>query len=106
MIWVNSLGLRAPTLTLKDGARVLGKFGDLARRVLASAGANDDERGPQPDRIIAPAAIPLPGNETAGQITRALVSRQVKGAMEALDITRPILWTSLPTAEPLLGAFR
>lgn len=103
VIWVNSLGLRMPKLNMADGRRILSKLGDLARRSFDAVPGGSKQR--QPDRIIAPAAIPLPGNKTAASLTRALVSRQIATAMSALDVKKPILWTSLPTAEPLLGAF-
>ena len=107
VIWVNSLGLRAPRLDLRDGRRILRKLGDLARRSLHAGPPAPEPRdeGARPNRIIAPAALPLPGNAAAAAITRTLVSRQVKSAMQELDMERPVLWTSLPTAEPLLGAF-
>lgn len=105
VIWVNSLGLRMPRLDLADASRAMRKLRDLARRSLQAPTELPKRRGPHPDSIIAPAAIPMPGSATAGKITRALVSRQVAAAMETLDIRKPILWTSLPTAEPLLGAF-
>lgn len=104
VIWVNSLGLRAPRLGMRDGMRMLRKLGDLATRGLASDSPAAEEVR-MPDEIIAPAAVPLPGNETAASLTRAFVARQVNAAMNRLGMQRPILWTSLPTAEPLLGAF-
>lgn len=104
VIWVNSLGLRAPRIGMRDGARLLRKLGDLASGHRGPvAGTTDDTR--VPDAIVAPAAVPLPGNQTAASLTRAFVARQVNAAMNRLGIRSPILWTSLPTAEPLLGAF-
>lgn len=104
VIWVNSLGLRAPRLGMRDGMRMLRKLGDLASRRPVAETVAPDEAG-VPDEIIAPAALPLPGNETAASLTRAFVTRQVNAAMNRLGVRRPVLWTSLPTAEPLLGAF-
>ena len=104
VIWVNSLGLRTPKLNLEDGRRAMRKLADLARRTLSTDEA-PVQKGRQPDAVIAPAAIPMPNNDTAAKITRALVSRQVRAAMDELSIEKPVLWTSLPTAEPLLGAF-
>jgi glycosyltransferase involved in cell wall biosynthesis len=106
VIWVNSLGLRAPRLDMRDGARMLRKLTDLAGRHLsATMPAPNDENAVAPDEIIAPAAVPLPGNATAAHLTRTFVARQVNAAMNRLGMKRPILWTSLPTAEPLVGAF-
>lgn len=105
VIWVNSLGLRAPRLGLRDGMRMLRKLSDLASRRLVAELVSTEEDADLPDEIIAPAAVPLPGNETAASLTRTFVARQVNAAMNRLGVKRPLLWTSLPTAEPLLGAF-
>ncbi len=106
VIWVNSLGLRAPRLDMRDGVRMLRKLTDLAgRRLAATLIAQQEENPIEPDEIIAPAAVPLPGNATAAHLTRTFVARQVNAAMNRLGMKRPILWTSLPTAEPLVGAF-
>jgi glycosyltransferase involved in cell wall biosynthesis len=105
VIWVNSLGLRAPRLTRKDGARLVRKLGSL---VSATLGLNAPEatlEGRQPDIIISPAAIPLPGNRTAAALTLTMVARQVRHAMKRLGMRRPVVWSSLPTSEPLAGAF-
>lgn len=105
VIWVNSLGLRAPRLTRKDGARLIRKLGSL---VSSTLGLNEPEAAPegrQPDIIISPAAIPLPGNPTAAAMTRTMVARQVRNAMKTLGMRRPVVWSSLPTSEPLAGAF-
>ena len=104
VIWVNSIGLRAPKPGLKDGMRVLRKLGDLARSAL-TRDTPQSSNGPRPDAIIAPAAIPLPGNAAAASVTRHLVSRQVQREMDRLGVRKPVLWTSLPTAEPMIGAF-
>ena len=105
VIWVNSLGLRTPKISMKDGMRALRKFNDLVRRSLAPEPENFASETLAPDVVIAPAAIPMPGNATAAAITRALVSRQVRASMERLEMKKPVLWTSLPTAEPMIGAF-
>ncbi len=104
VIWVNSLGLRAPRIGMRDGMRILRKLGDLASRRLV-AELFTDEQTRAPDEVIAPAAVPIPGNETAASLTRTFVARQVQAAMNRLSIRQPILWTSLPTAEPLVGSF-
>lgn len=57
-----------------------------------------------PDRIVAPIAVPWPGSRVAGTFNRCVVGRQVRKAMAGLDVRRPILWTSLPSAVDILGA--
>lgn len=105
IIWVNSLGLRAPRITAKDGARLMRKLGSLVSSSLGFAGPPAGDGRRQPDIVISPAAVPLPGNPAAARLTRHLVARQVRHAMASLGMRRPVVWSSLPTSEPLLGAF-
>ena len=103
-IWVNSLGLRRPQLSVRDFSRLAGKAGRMLapRPAFAPMDAVPDHTF---SALVEPRAIPWPGSALAGAINRATVGRQVRAAMEAHGINRPVLWTSLPTALPLLGAF-
>ncbi len=105
IIWVNSLGLRAPRISRKDGARLVRKLGTLVSSTIGFGEAQAAESGRKPDVIISPAAIPLPGNPAAAAMTRHLVTRQVRHAMAKLAMKNPVVWSSLPTSEPLVGAF-
>lgn len=103
-VWVNSLGLRRPQLSLRDCSRLVGKAG----RMLAPrpAFAPMDTAPDHPfAALVEPRAIPWPGSALAGAVNRATVGRQVRAAMDANGIRHPVLWTSLPTALPLLGVF-
>lgn len=104
VIWVDSLGLRTPRLTISDAGRLCQKAGSILRRALA-APARSAHDGIKPHRTIAPLAIPAPNNRFANAVNRQLVSRQINKAMQELGMQRPVLWTSLPTAQPLIGAF-
>ncbi len=105
IIWVNSLGLRAPRFTGKDGVRLLRKFGSLVSSTFGLSEPRPEDGLRKPDVIISPAAIPLPGNPAAAAVTRRMVARQVRQAMAGLGMKRPVVWSSLPTSEPLVGAF-
>lgn len=101
IVWVNSIGLRRPRPCLGDLRRTAGKMAAAlrARPVTASPA-----REWAPDRIVAPIAVPWPGSRVAGTFNRCVVGRQVRKAMAGLDVRRPILWTSLPSAVDILGA--
>ena len=54
--------------------------------------------------ILSPIAIPLPASRLAGQANRILLRSQVMRRLKAMDVKRPILWVSLPTAVVVAGA--
>lgn len=105
MIWVNSLGLRRPRLCSRDLGRLATKAASLVKR-----GNGHDHAGSklQPDHpfasLVQPRAIPFPGSRFAEAFNRRSLSGQIGDAMHKAGIERPILWTSLPTALPVVGA--
>ena len=108
VVWMNSLGMRRPQLTLKDATRAVSKVGQmLTSRAKNSAAASGAETAaaPTPDgmEIVAPHAVSVPGNALAFQLNRALLSRQVRGIMEKSGVEKPLLWLTLPTALPVVG---
>ncbi|HLZ65322.1 MAG TPA: glycosyltransferase [Aliidongia sp.] len=104
VVWVNSIGLRRPRLGLADLKRAVGKL-LAAFRGHGRGGGPTPEPTPAALSVVAPLAVPWPGNPLAGRINRWLVGRQVRRVMAARGIVRPALWASLPTAVDLLGAF-
>jgi glycosyltransferase involved in cell wall biosynthesis len=102
IIWVNSLGLRRPHLNLAD-------FDRLRMKALSWAGGkraakHDASVGSPFTAIIHPRTIPWPGSRFAARFNRASLHNQINPVMAAAKITRPIVWTSLPTALPVVGA--
>lgn len=102
VIWVNSLGLRRPRLDRRDLARLVAKGKSIIGQKTAQAPRQAAEH---PFRsLVDPRALPFPGSAIAGAVNRQLLSRQLTPAMHSAGIERPILWTSLPTAVPVVGA--
>lgn len=96
VLWVNSIGLRRPRLSLHDAKRVWNKLrGMMATPALVSETANMS--------VISPRAIPMPVSRLARRLNRGLIAQSVGERMRALSISRPILWTSLPSAVDALG---
>lgn len=96
--WVNSIGLRRPKIT--DGKRILEKI-----RQVFNAGENQFNQVPsqsKPQQVIAPIAIPWPGNTLVAYINRGLLKLQLRKHLKrqppSKDCAR-ILWLSLPTAQ-------
>jgi len=97
ILWVNSLGLRRPRWS--DAARVMTKLragwrGRAAPRLL---------HGLQPQGIIAPLAPPVPRKGFEAALAGQLLARSLRRGLARTGLSaRPILWTSLPTAGPVL----
>jgi glycosyltransferase involved in cell wall biosynthesis len=104
VVWVNSIGLRRPRLDRADLGRVAGKL--LRRRAVAPASSGAAAKAPPPSMsIVPPLAVSWPGSRLAAAANRALLGWQVRRALARRGLRKPILWTSLPTVAPLLGAF-
>jgi hypothetical protein len=57
----------------------------------------------RPDRILAPLARHLPTDATARSGNQQLLGHQIRAAMTALELRRPILLTSIPSAIDAVG---
>lgn len=90
ILWVNSLGNRAPTASVYDARRI-------ARKALA---ALRGVREVEPNLyVLAPLAVPLPGSRVAWAINRAALQLQLRRAMRSLGFERPVVWSFLPSAD-------
>ena len=105
MIWVNSLGLRRPRFGRRDLARLVSKANLLfaAREKQETSGLAPVKTGHPFAALLNPQALPFPGSQLAAAFNRKSLTRQIGSAMQKSDFDRPILWTSLPTALPVVG---
>ncbi len=95
VLYVNSLGLRAP----RPGRRDARKIG---RRLAALGSAL---RRPAPDRhlfVLSPLTLPPARAGLTAWLGPRLLARQVGGALRRLGFTRPVAWAFLPSAAPVL----
>ena len=100
VLWVNSLGLRRPRFTSNDFVRLCIKGRDL----LTKNNTPKSDVNPHPfSGLIQPKALPFPGSRLASAVNRQLLSRQIGEIAKIAGLDRPVLWTSLPTALPVLG---
>lgn len=92
VLFIESLGLRRPTVAGRDVSR-------MARRLV---------RGLQPPRerdgvhVLSPLVIPLHGNPTVRRLNARILPALVGRAARRLGMQRPILWGYVPQAEVLL----
>lgn len=101
VLWVNSIGMRRPRMTVRDVKRAANKV-FAPRRPVA---ANGDEAAARPSNltVVSPLVVPWPGSRLAFAANRMLLACQLAPRLAERGMTRPILWTSLPTALPALG---
>jgi glycosyltransferase involved in cell wall biosynthesis len=101
VLWVNSIGMRRPQLTVHDMQRALTKvFSSLPSSTQPTP---IDVPPPAGTTVTSPFAISWPGSRTAFAANRHLLQRQISARMIERGIKRPLLWTSLPTALPVIG---
>jgi glycosyltransferase involved in cell wall biosynthesis len=99
VLWVNSIGLRRPRFSISDGKRAVEKIYAMAKNNRPISLEIQLENL----TIMNPRFIPLPGNPMARWFNRWLLVSDIKKQMIRLGITKPILWTSLPTAVDCIG---
>ena len=89
ILWVNSIGVRTPSVERADIRRALGKVFAAARRM-----AN-----PEPNIfVLSPLAIPIYNRPWIERVNRFLLRFQVKRAMRKLRFRGVVNWTFLPPA--------
>jgi len=98
ILWVNSIGLRKPRLTLTDCKRAWKKLGLQRPTVhpkLSSSSPNFT--------VVNPRTIPAPSNRLERMLATKLLQKQLIPAMQKARLRDPILWLSLPTASDMVG---
>lgn len=94
VLWVNSLGNRAPRASSHD-------FQRLWRKLWAAA--NGLREVEQNLFVLGPLAAPYFGSPSVRRLNRVLLRAQVLLAMKRLGFRRPISWSFLPAAAPVVG---
>lgn len=94
VLWVNSIGNRAPKANAHDLQRIWRKLASFTEGI----------REVEPNLfVLAPLAIPFYGSEVVRATNRELLRLQVKRAMRQLHFKRPISWSFLPASAPVSG---
>ncbi len=94
IVWINSIGMRAPRVTARDAKRLLSKARQ-AFRPYQTLG---------PDfTVVSPTAIPLHGFGLAQKLNGTLIRHVANRAICRTSIGRRVLWISLPTAVKSVG---
>jgi glycosyltransferase involved in cell wall biosynthesis len=94
ILWVNSIGYRAPTVSKADISRAFKKL----------AAATSPITEPEPNIFVFnPLAIPAYGRPQVRDLNKRLLRYQVKRAMRKLGFSKPINWVFLPSAAVVAG---
>jgi glycosyltransferase involved in cell wall biosynthesis len=94
VLWVNSIGNRAPKANAHDMQRIWRKLQTFTEGI----------REVEPNLfVLAPLAIPFYGSDAVRTANRELLKLQVKRAMAKLGFKRPISWSFLPASAPVSG---
>ncbi|MDG1286199.1 MAG: glycosyltransferase [Rickettsiales bacterium] len=97
IIWLNSIGLRAPHLKLSDIIRIARKaMTMLTARLKSSPPSTSGDVTPFP--VLQPFALPFPNSQSVRTINRFLLTRQLRKLIGYYALQQPVLWTSLPSA--------
>lgn len=94
VLWVNSVGNRAPRATTRDLGRLWGKLRG------AVTGVREVERR---IHVLSPLAVPVYGREWASAVNGRLLAAQVQRAMDRLGMRQPVVISYLPGAAPVVG---
>jgi glycosyltransferase involved in cell wall biosynthesis len=94
VLWVNSIGMRRPTVSGRDLRRMAMKL----RRALRAC----DEVRPNLF-VLNPLVLPLPGVAFANWLNAEILAPQIRRLCRRHGLHRPILWTFVPHVNRLLG---
>jgi glycosyltransferase involved in cell wall biosynthesis len=95
VLWVNSIGYRAPTASRADLGRVVRKL----------AAAATPLREVEPNLfVLSPLAVPAYGVAAVRRLNTSLLRLQVRWAMRRLGFRRPMNWTFNPAAALVAGS--
>lgn len=102
VLWVNTIGMRNPVLSLRDLKKGLRKVGKMVFRNRAQQTRKSE------DSLVAvsqPPMLPFANLSLVRRINRFLVVNAVKKRLKVLNFTNPILVTTVPNACDYAGFF-
>jgi glycosyltransferase involved in cell wall biosynthesis len=108
ILWINSIGLRRPRLSLRDAKRVMEKVVSMFFSPSTSSSSNNSApkasvETPTNIHVLSPIALPAPRSRFFRWFNRCLLKAQVNKQVKRLKLTNPDLWIALPTAVDMLG---
>ncbi len=97
VLWVNTVGMRAPRMTVTDLRKAFHK----TWRMIAGAGESTHAPGREPPpnlAVLQPPMVPLPGLRLARAFNDSSARRSIAAAMKRHGLRTPIVVTTVPNA--------
>lgn len=101
VLWVNTIGMRSPQLTLYDVKRSI----EVVVNWFASPCDNVQSSLPTNLKVVSPAMIPFNGFPGIRRINRMTVKRTIKKLLAELAMNAPIVITTFPCTCDFVGEF-
>lgn len=100
ILWVNSLGMRAPQFNLGDAKRIVNKLKEsiFNRRAVATGECKE----PNNIHVITPITVPLFKYALVRWVNRRILKRLFSKAYQDYKITKPYIITACPSATVVL----
>lgn len=96
ILWINSIGMRKPTLSSSDFSRIIGK---LKAWTKGAVQVNDSLFH------YTPVVLPFPSSRLAGKINKVLLKMAISYYRKKLGMGDIQLWTFLPNISEIIGTF-
>ena len=94
VLWIDSLGLRRPRLTLDDGKRVLSKIGKWLRGAKTASPTV---------MVYTPLVLPFYGSKVARAINALILKISIRRLLRRHGLADPVLWVSCPAGAGVVG---
>lgn len=108
IVWVNSIGLRRPTFSMRDIKRAIKKL--IGKKILVNKFSTNNtsalEKNVLPSKnfhIVYPRTLSAPRSCLGRWLATRLIVSQVMPIIQKTNLYSPILWISLPTAVDIAG---
>lgn len=98
ILWINSIGYRAPSLCRSDFNRVWHKLRDAVGKPLETVERNL--------HVLSPLTVPIYGSRTLRWFNRIWLRQQILSAIRKLAFRDMISWVFLPSAAIVAGSFQ
>jgi len=95
VLWVNSIGMRTPTISKQDIAKGFVKLKSFFQNRLEKINDNF--------YALSPLVLPFHGSKTANYLNKYILLWQIKHCKSKLGFNQPILWSFLPNAVGVFG---
>src|SRR3954451_17226571 len=87
VVYVESVGLRPPTLTAKDAKKIARRLRRMLRPLRRVAPGF---------WVLSPVAVPIHGRTAVDRLNRRLMSFQLRAVRALLRLSQPLLWSYIP----------